>query len=144
MTRTIQMPNILWKEMRQVIEARLTKGNLEKPIVFALFTKEDDHLKIISYKEITTVKIKGDYPNGEYNYTYPGIKALGFYPRKGEGKWFSGTLVVGDEIDFDESERKWMVREQMDFRIKMDKDDQGRLSWKAYYLDFPSVPLEFY
>jgi hypothetical protein len=144
MARTIQMPNTLWEEMMRVINDRLTKGNLEKPIVFALFTKEDDHCEIVCYREIPTVRVKGDYPNGDYNYIYPGIKALGFYPRKGAGKWFSGTLVVGDGIDFEEGERKWMVREQMDFRIKMDKNDQGRLSWKAYYLDFPSVPLEFY
>lgn len=127
----------------RVINDRLTKGDLEKPIVFALFTKEDDHCEIVSYRKIPTVRvIKGDYPNGDYNYIYPGIKDRGFYPPKGAGKWFSGTLVVGDGIDLDEDDRKWMIRDQMDFRIKVDRDAKGRLSCKAYYLDCPSVPLE--
>ena len=142
MTRAIQIPSSLWKEMRKLINDRLTKGSIEKPIVFALYTKEDNHCEVISYREITTVKVKGGYPNGEYSYTYPGIRDQGFYPHKGEGKWFSGTLVVGDGVELDEEDKKWMIREQLDFRIKMDIDHLGRLSWKAYYIDFPIVSLD--
>ncbi len=142
MTRAIQIPGSLWKEMMKLINGRLTKGKLDKPIVFALHTKEHDHYKIIEYREIPTVAVTGNYPNGEYDYNYRGIKALDFYPPKGEGKWFSGTLVVGDTTELDEGDKKLMIRDKMDFRIKMDRDPQGQLSWKTYYIDFPTVLLE--
>ncbi len=142
MTRAIQIPSSLWKEMMKLINDRLTKSKLDEPIVFALYTKEHDHDKIIEYREIPTVEVTGNYPNGEYDYKYPGIKALDFYPPKGEGKWFSGTLVVGDTTKLDEGDKKFMIRDQMDFRIKMDRDPLGQLSWEAYYIDFPIVSLD--
>ncbi len=144
MARTIKMPHTLWEEMMQVVNNRLMQGSLEKPIVFALYTKEDNHCEVISYREITTVKVKGDYPNGEYDYRYPGIKEQGFYPLKGTGKWFSGTLVVGDGIDLDEVDKKLMIKDQMDFRIKMDRDPTGEWSCKAYCVDFPTASLDLW
>lgn len=144
MARAIQIPHTLWKEIMKVINNRLKKGSLDKPIVFALYTNENNHYEIIDYREITTVKVTGDYPNGEYGYKYPGIKKQGFYPPKGEGKWFSGTLVVGDTTKLDEEDKKWMIREQLDFRIKMDRDSLEQLSWRAYYLDFPIVSLDLF
>jgi len=141
MARAIQMPKALWEEMMRIINDRLLKRSLEKPLVFALYTEEHDHQKVIDYREISTVKVKGRYPD-DFTYTYPGVKEKGFYPPKGAGKWFSGTLVVGDGTDLDEDDKKWMIREQMDFRIKMDKDSQGQLCYKAYYIDFPVVPLD--
>jgi hypothetical protein len=143
MIRAIKTPRTIWDEMIQAITDRLTKGSLDKPIVFALYTKEHDHYEIVDYREITTVMVKGDYPNGEYDYCYPGIKKQGFYPHKGTGKWFSGTLVVGDGTELEEGDKQWMIRDQMDFRIKMDADPQGRLSWKAYFINFPIVSVEF-
>ena len=113
----------------------------DKPIVFAMYTEEHDHSRIIEYKEIPTVRVKGDYPNGEYEYSYRGIRNLGFYPAKGTGKWFSGTLVIGDGIELDDDDKRWMIRDQMDFRIKVDKDTKGKLTWKAYSMSFSSVPL---
>jgi len=74
MARAIQMPHTLWEEIMQVVNNRLIQGSLDKPIVFALYTKEYDHHKVITYREIPTVKLIGDYPNGEYRYIYPGIK----------------------------------------------------------------------
>ena len=47
------------------------------------------------------------------------IRVLRFYPPKGTGKWFSGTLVVGDGLELDADDSHWMIRDQMDFRIKM-------------------------
>jgi len=143
MAKAIQMTHILWEEMQQIVKTRLKQGSLKKPIVFALYAKEHDHHEVITYREIPTVKVIGDYPNGEYRYIYPGIKSMGFYPRKGSGKWFSGTLVVGDGVELDEEDKKWMIREQLDFRIKMHMDSLGRLSWKAYFIDFPIVSVEF-
>ena len=143
MARAIKIPRTIWEEMMQNITNRLTKGSLDKPIVFALYTDEHDHYEIVDYREITTVIVKGDYPNGEYDYYYPGIKKQGFYPRRSTGKWFSGTLVVGDGTELEEGDKQWMIRDQMDFRIKMHVDSLGRLSWKAYFIDFPIVSLEF-
>jgi hypothetical protein len=129
--------------MMQVVTDRLTKGSLDKPMVFALYTDEHHHYEIVDYREITTVVVKGDYPSGEYDYCYPGIKKQGFYPRRGTGKWFSGTLVVGDGTELEEGDKQWMIRDQMDFRIKMHVDTLGRLSWKAYFINFPIVSVEF-
>lgn len=143
MAKAIQMPHILWEEIQQIVKTRLKQGSLKKPIVFALYTKEHDHHEVITYREIPTVKVIGDYPNGEYRYIYPGIKSMDFYPRKCSGKWFSGTLVVGDGVELDEEDKKWMIREQLDFRIKMHVDPLGRLSWKAYFINFPIVSVEF-
>jgi len=143
MSEAIRMPNVLWKEMLNLIEDRLKKGELDRPIVFALYTKEHDHHEIVDYREITTVTVTGDYPNGKYNYYYPGIRNLGFYLPTGTGKWFSGTLVFGDGTDLDEQDKRMMVsRDQMDFRIKMHRDSLGELSWKVYYIDFPIVSLD--
>ena len=142
MARAIQLPNTLWEEMRQIVNNRLIQGSLDKPVVFALYTKEHDHHEVIAYREIPTVKVRGKYPDGDYSYTYPGTKKMGFYPPKGAGKWFSGTLVVGGGVELEELDKKWMVREQLDFRIKMDRDAQGQLSCKAYYIDFPVVSLD--
>ena len=118
------------------------QGSLDKPIVFALYTKEHNHHEIIGYREITTVKVSGDYPNGEYKYYYPGIKKQDFYLPKDTGKWFSGTLVVGDGIELDEEDKLWMIRDNMDFRIKMGRDPTGEWSYKAYCIDFPIISLD--
>ena len=135
---SIRIPKSLWQKMEERVEeyARDNTNLFWPPLVFALYSKEDNHYEIISYREIPTVQVSGDI------YKYPGIKKLGFYPRKGTGKWFSGTLVVGSGIDLDEEDKKWMIRDQMDFRIKMDRDPLGQLSWKAYYIDFPLVSLD--
>ena len=144
MARAIQMSHMLWEEMQQIVKTRLKQGSLKKPIVFALYTKEHDHHEVITYRVMPTVKVIGDYLNGEYRYIYPGIKSMGFYPRKGSGKWLSGTLVVGDGVELDEEDKEWMIREQLDFRIKMHVDPPEQLSWKAYFVDFPIVSVEFH
>ncbi len=145
MVRTLEMPHALWKEMLNIIKDRLRKGRIDKPIVFALYSKEDNHHEIVEYREIPTVKVTGDYPDGEYDYSYPGIRDLDFYLPKGTGKWFSGTLVFGDGTDLDEQDKRMMVsRDQMDFRIKMDRDPTGEWSYKAYCIDFPAASLDLF
>lgn len=143
MVEAIRMPRALWDKMIHVINDRLEKGTLDKPIILAIYTDEHDHRKVVDYREIPTVKVRGNYPKGDYEITYPGIKTMGFYPRKGTGKWFSGTLVVGDSTELYERDKRWMIRDQMDFRIKMDRDAQGQLNWKAYQINFPIGSLEF-
>ena len=136
------MPLILWNRIVDDVTQRYASGDLDKPIVYALYTEEHNHSKIIDYREIQEVRVRGDYLSGEYDYYYPGIRDLNFYPPKDTGKWFSGTLVVGDGIELEGGDKKWMIRDKMDFRIKMVMDSSGQLSWKAYYIDFPIVSLE--
>ena len=137
----LTMTNTLWNEILDIVKKRLSTETLKKPIVFALYTPEDNHHVVIDYREISTVKVKGTYPNGSYDYSYPGIKDLGFYSPKGTGRWFSGTLVVGDGTDLDASDKEWMVKEELYFRIKMVRDDNGNLQRKTYCIDFPEVSL---
>jgi len=141
MVRAIQIPHTLCEEMQEVVKTRLKQGSLDKPIVFALYTKENDHHEVITYREIPTVKVIGDYPKGEYRYIYPGIKSMGFYPPRGTGKWFSGTLVVGGGVELDEEDKKWMIREQLYFRIKMDRGLAGKWFYNVYCIDFPTASL---
>ena len=134
---SIRIPKVLWQKMEERVE-EYTRENpsLWPPIVFALYGKENNHYEIIEYRE-APVQRKGDD-----DYTCRGMGKQGFYPGKGEGKWFSGTLVVGDTIQLDDGDKSWMVRDRMDFRIKMDKDPTGKWSCKAYYIDFPIVSLD--
>jgi len=137
----IKIPRQIFNHIEAVIKQRANAGKLDKPIVFAMYTTVDDHSEIIDYKEIPTVQVTGDYPNGDYDYKYLGISELGFYPKKSTGRWFSGTLVFGDRTELDESDKKWMLRDEMYFRIKAAMDNNGKLVWKAYYLDYPEVSL---
>ncbi|MGD0794751.1 MAG: hypothetical protein ABR958_04050 [Dehalococcoidales bacterium] len=138
----ITIAKSLWNEIVDMVEKRLSTEILKKPIVFALYTPEDNNYMVIGYREIPTVRVKGNYPKGDYDYTYPGIKKEGFYPPKGNGRWFSGTLVVGDGTDLDASDKEWMVKEQLYFRIKMDKTENGNLQLKTYCIDFPEILLD--
>ena len=70
------------------------------------------------------------------------MREAGFYPDKGEGKRFPGTLVVGDGTELDDGDKSWMLRDRMDFRIKMDRNPTGGWSYKAYCIDFPIVSLD--
>ncbi len=136
---SIRIPKSLWRKMEERVEEYARDNtNLWPPLVFALYSKEDNHYEIISYREITTVQVSGD------SYKYPGIKKLDFYPRKGTGKWFSGTLVVGDELELDNEDKSLMRRDGMDFRIKMDRDPTGGWSYKAYCIDFPTASLDLW
>ena len=124
--------------MEEEIEEYARKTpTLWPPLVFALYSKEDNHYEIIDYK-IAPVQTKGDN-----DYTCPGMRKQGFYPPQNTGKWFSGTLVVGDTTKLDEGDKFWMIRDRMDFRIKMDKDSSGKWSYKAYCLDFPVASVSF-
>lgn len=144
MTRDIVVPTTMWEAVLRVMDSRLAQGHLEKPIVIALYTPETDHYQVIDWREIPTVKVTrviGDYPNGKYEYCYPGARKAGFYPAKGEGKWFSGTLVVGDAIMLSEPDMRWMVRDRMHFRIKRDRNAQGEWDCRAYDEDFAPASL---
>ena len=136
---SIRIPKALWQKMEERREEYAVKNpSLWPPLVFALYSKEDNHYEIIDYK-IAPVQKKGDD-----DYTCRGMKNLAFYPDKGEGKWFSGTLVVGDGTELDEGDKSWMLRDKMDFRIKMDRDAAGEWSYKAYCIDFPTASLDLW
>ena len=60
---TITINEALWNKIKTIVDSRLSMGTLNKPIVFALYTPEDNHHSIIDFKEITSVKIRGDYVN---------------------------------------------------------------------------------
>jgi len=136
---SIRIPKSLWQKMEERVEEYARDNtNLWPPLVFALYSKEDNHYEIIDYREIPTVQVSGD------SYRYPGIKKLDFYPHKGTGRWFSGTLVVGDELELDNEDKSLMLRDKMDFRIKMDKDPTGGWSYKAYCIDFPTASLDLW
>ena len=36
-----------------------------------------------------------------------------------------------------------MIRDEMDFRIKVDRDSLGQWSCKAFYVDFPPASVVF-
>lgn len=134
---SIRIPKSLWQEMVEKAEEYARDNpSLWPPLVFALYSKEDNHYEIIDYRKAPVQK------KGDDDYTCRGMRDAGFYPDKGEGKWFSGTLVIGDGIELDDGDKFWMIRDQMDFKIKMDRDPLGQLSWKAYYIDFPIVSLD--
>lgn len=140
----IKIPRQIFNRIEAIIKQRVNATKLDKPIVFAMYTSEDDHSKIIDYKEIPTVEVTGNYLSGDYDYKYPGIAKLGFYSKKGTGRWFSGTLVFGDGTELDESDKKWMLGDGMYFRIKVAMDNNGKLIWKAYYLHYPEVSLDLF
>lgn len=135
----ITMAKSLWDELLDIVQKRISTGALQKPLVFALYTPESNHYLVTGFREIPTVKVTGNYPNGKYDYSYPGIKKEGFYSPKGGGRWFSGTLVVGDGTELDISDKEWIVKEELYFRIKMAYDGNGNLHWKTYCIDFPEV-----
>lgn len=134
---SMRIPKVLWQKMEERVEEYVRKNpSLWPPLVFALYGKEDNHYEIIDYREAPVQK------KGDGDYSCCGMKDQGFYPPKGEGKWFSGALVVGDTTELDEGDKQWMIRDQMDFRIKMDRDPTGEWSYKAYCIDFPAAPLD--
>lgn len=137
----IEISKAIWEEIQANVRTRL-RTRLTKPIVFALYTLENNHRKVTGYREIPTVRVSGSYPDGDFEYTYPGIKAMGFYPPKGTGRWFSGTLVFGAGIDLNEKDKKWMIREQLYFRIKIDTNNKGEWEQRAYCVDFPIAAVE--
>ena len=136
---SIRIPKTLWQKMKERREEYARKNpSLWPPLVFALYGKEDNHYEIIDYREAPVQK------KGDDDYTCRGMKDQDFYPPKGTGKWFSGTLVVCDGIELDEEDKLWMIRDKMDFRIKMDKDPTGGWSYKAYCIDFPTASLDLW
>ena len=84
----IRIPRYIFNQIETIIKQRVDAGKLDKPVVFALYTTVNEHSEIIDYKEIPTVKVTGDYPDGDYDYKYLGISELGFYPKKSTGRWF--------------------------------------------------------
>ncbi len=135
----IRMPKSLWQEMVEKAEEYARDNpSLRPPLVFALYSKEDNHYEIIDYRKAPVQK------KGDDDYTCRGMRDAGFYPDKGEGKWFSGTLVIGDGIELDDGDKFWMLRDKMDFRIKMARDPVRQWSCKAYCIDFPTASLDLW
>ena len=141
MASQVEISRELWQKIIQKITA-LAPAKSPTPIVFALYGEESDHLNIIDYRHIEKVK------ETSTGYSYPGIKKLGFYPPRGTGKWFSGTLVVGIGFEFDNSitsgsDRYWMIRDKMDFRIMMDRPSP-HAAWeqKVYILEINERELK--
>jgi len=134
---SVRIPKTIWQEMETNIQKYAKKNpSLWPPLVFALYGKEDNHYEIIGYRRAPVQK------KGENDYQCRGMRDAGFYPDKGEGKWFSGTLVIGDGIELDDVDKFWMLRDKMDFRIKMARDPEGKWQYRAYYIDFPVVSLD--
>jgi len=113
------------------VEASKFKAS-DRFLVFACYSKRRTHWDIVEVKQLP---IKVEEVEGGHTYRYPGIKKLGFYPPRNSPKRFCGTLVVGDTVELGLSEAYCMGREQVDFRIKMDKDDTGKLAYKAWAYD---------
>ncbi len=104
-------------------------------LVFACFSKRRTHWDIVEVRQLP-IEVK-EVENG-FTYKYPGIKKLGFYPPRSSPKRFCGTFVIGDigdSVDLSLGDAYWMGREQVDFRIKMNKDDAGKLIYKAWAFD---------
>jgi hypothetical protein len=124
----------LWKEITNKVTKLAPQGMPWPPIVFALYGKEEDHFDIVGYRQIENVKAKGDD-----DYHYPGIRDQGFYKPKGSGKWFSGTLVVGDGLDIDDGDKRWMARDGMDFRIKLHRE-KASAPWQRRVFVLELIP----
>ena len=138
-SHSIRMPKSLWQEMvEKAEEYARDNSSLWPPLVFALYGKEDNHYEIIDYRKAPVQK------KGDDDYTCRGMRDAGFYPDKGEGKWFSGTLVIGDGTELDDGDKFWMLRDKMDFRIKMARDPVRQWSCKAYCIDFPTASLDLW
>ena len=107
-------------------------------LVFACFSKRRTHWDIV---EVRQLPIKVIEVEGGFTYKYPGIKELGFYPPRSSPKRFCGTFVVGGGVELSLEDAYWMGREQIDFRIKMDRDNTGKLAYKAWAFDRNSDEL---
>ena len=101
-------------------------------LVFACFSKRRTHWDIVEVRQLP-IEVK-EVEDG-FTYKYPRIKELGFYPPPSSPKRFCGTFVMGDGMDLSLGDAYWMGREQVDFRIKMDRDDTGKLAYKAWAFD---------
>ena len=101
-------------------------------LVFACFSKRRTHWDII---ELRKLPIEVEEVENGFTYKYPGIKRLGFYPERSSPKRFCGTFVIGDGVDLSLDDAYWMGREQVDFRMKMDRDDAGEFVYKAWAFD---------
>ena len=143
MAKDIRIPLILWDQMMQIRDNKLTNGKLHKPLVFALYSKEQHQFEVIDFKEIPNITVTGTYPKGDYNYQYPGIKGLAFYPKPGSGKRFCGTLVIGDGLDIGEVDEKWIAKDNLNFMIKMDREVGGEWQSNACYIEFNNANLAF-
>lgn len=131
----VSIPRVIWNDMVNEVKKRRTTQPTDKPIVFALYTREDDHLEVIERREMQ-VKVSGNYASGDFTYKHPGAKRDGFYPPSGTGRWFSGTWVFGDGLELDDDDRRWMIRDQMAFRVKVALDSRGEMQSKAHVLSF--------
>ncbi|MCX8189570.1 MAG: hypothetical protein N3F64_07635 [Nitrososphaeria archaeon] len=135
------MEKIIWiskDDWNNIVERALNhlrSKTIDKPLVFALYSKRGTHWNIVGVKEIPTVTPKGKDAKGFFIYIYPGIKSKGFYPSSSSPERFCGTLVVGDKLELSLTDAYWMARDSMDFRIKMDKDSIGKLVYKVWIVD---------
>ena len=142
MTDSIRIPERVWQEMIDAVEARLAHGPLAKPIAFALYMKEDDRNQVLRCRELPLQLSRGVYPEGDFSYTWPGTRNAGFYVKKGSGEWFEGTWIFGDGLDLDADDTRWMGKEETPVRIKVDRDASGRHKWKAYRLSPVEIDVE--
>ncbi|MEM3873193.1 MAG: hypothetical protein QXE05_11600 [Nitrososphaeria archaeon] len=135
MKKIISIPKAYWNNIIEKALKYLQSKAVDKPLVFALYSKRGTRWNVVNVKEIPTVTSKGKDEKDFFIYIYPGIKSKGFYPPQGHPERFCGTLVVGDKIELSLTDAYWMARDRMDFRIKMDKDSTGKLVYKAWIVD---------
>lgn len=120
----------IYKKDWEFLESKALKFRAsDKFLVFALFSKRRTHWDIIEIQKnpITILEVEDGY-----TYFYPGMKELGFYPPRNSPKRFCGTFVVGEGLELGLVDAYWMGREQIDLRIKMEGDESGKLTYKAW------------
>lgn len=126
------------EEVWKFLQNEASKPRAGKFLVFACFSKRRTHWDIL---EVKPLPIQEKEVKNGFTYTYPGIKALGFYHPQSSPKRFCGTFVIGDGVELSMGDAYWMGREQIDFRIKMDRDNTGKLKYKAWAFDRKSDEL---
>ena len=50
--------------------------------------------------------------------------------------------MFGDGLELDDDDRRWMIRDEMTFRVKVDVDDKGQLQSKAHIVSFVESSVE--
>ena len=137
MEATIRIRKEDWNTLQNEASALKEGDNL---IVYAGFSQRRTRWNIIEIRKLP-VQVERKTKDG-FVYTYPGIKNLGFYPPRNSTKRFCGTFVIGDGLELSLEDAYWMGRDRMDFRLKIDKDAMGELTFKALGVDNSSGELD--
>ena len=129
------------KEDWSTLQEKASKYKVgDDPVVYAGFSQRRTRWNIVGIRRLP-IKVEKKTRDG-FVYTYPGIKREGFYPPRTSPKRFCGTFVIGDGLELSLEDAYWMGRDRMDFRLKIDKDAAGKLTFKALGVDNISGELD--